>query len=191
MKRYRLDLEQSEISWTGVQPAKEMSGKVFFKGGMVCMDQGTITEAELIIDMHSIQATDEKLDDISRNQLAADLKSVNFFNVDVYPAAMLKTKEIKSLSIDDIKSDTTYRTMNATHEVSALLTVKEITHEIRFGVKIAYVPNHLKIDAILKIDRTLWGVNYMREKSYGDKRIEDDILIGVKLTAEGIDETDA
>jgi polyisoprenoid-binding protein YceI len=187
MKRFRLDLEQSEISWTGVQPVKEISGIVFFKAGIVCMEEDKVTEAELIIDMLSILATDEKLDAGARNQLTSDLKSINFFNVDVYPTANLKTKEIKSLNADDLKSDV-FRIANATHHISAFLTIKDITHEIDFTAKIAFTPNHLKINSVLKIDRTQWGLNYMIEESYGEQKIQNDLLFEVKLTAEGIDE---
>jgi polyisoprenoid-binding protein YceI len=188
MKRFRLDLEQSEISWTGVQPVKDISGKVFFKGGMICMDQDKVIEGEVIIDMNSIVATDEKLDADSKKQLASDLKSANFFNADIYPTASLKTKEIKYLEQEDLKNDTSFRIPNATHDVSAFLTIKEVTHEINFGAKITFSPNHLKIEALLKVDRTQWGINFMTEESYGDKKIHNDLHINVKITAEGIDE---
>jgi polyisoprenoid-binding protein YceI len=190
MKRYKVDLEESEISWTGIQPVKKMSGKVFFKAGMVCTDQGKLTEAEFIIDMQSIQATDEKLEAEGRKQLTEDLKSIHFFNSDIYPTCTLKTKKIKTLSQEEIEENDTWKITNPTHEVSALLTIKDITHSIDFPVKIAFIKNHIKVNAEFKIERTLWGINYMTEESYGVKKIDPYFVVKVKMTVEGIDEMD-
>jgi polyisoprenoid-binding protein YceI len=187
MKRYRLDLEKSQISWTGAQPEKEISGIVFFKSGMICIDENNISEAELIIDMNSIQATDKKLDKENSKKLSEHLKSADFFNSAIYPKGIIKTTEIKKVIETEPSTINSLRVANPTHEVTALLTIKEITQEIKLPVKITFVNNHIKAEAQINIDRTEWALNFMIEDSYGDQKIKPFFLVDIKITAEGID----
>jgi polyisoprenoid-binding protein YceI len=189
MKRYKIDLEKSEISWTGFQPTNDISGKIFFKGGAICADQGKISEAEFIIDMQSIQVTDQKLPKEEKNKLTGHLKSSDFFNTDIYPHAIVKTIDIQTVDPEELDTNIP-RVTNPSHEVNALLTIKDITHEIKFPIKIIYVNNHLKADAQFTIDRIQWGIDFMKEESYKEKKIKPDLLFKVSLTAEGIDEID-
>lgn len=188
MRRYRLDIEESEISWTGFQPSKEISGKIYFSAGMICTANSEITEAEFIIDMRSITYTEDKLTDEKKIKLIRDLKSINFFNVDVYPKSILKTKEIKPLNKGEIDSWNAIRITNPTHEVTVALTIKDITHEIKFPVKITFINNHINADAQINIDRSLWNINFMLEESYGEQKINPGFLVDVKIIGVGIDE---
>lgn len=191
MKRYRLDIEKSEITWTGFQPKNEILGKVYFKAGMVCTDEGSPADGEFHIDMLSIEVSDDKLDDESKIKLGAHLKSRDFFSTELYPVAILKIKSIKPLIQEKDDADNLLRITNPTHEVIATLTIKDIAHEIKFPVKIIVADNNFIADVKLKLDRTQWNIDFMLEESFGEKKIKPLFDIDAKITATVIDEFDA
>lgn len=191
MKRYRLDIEKSEITWTGFQPKNEISGKVYFKAGMVCTDEGAPADGEFHIDMRSIVVSDEKLDGDSKNKIGTHLKSRDFFSTDLYPTAILKIKSIKPLIQEKEDADNSFRITNPTHEVTASLTIKDSAHEIKFPVKIILADNNFRADVKLHIDRTLWNIDFMIEESFGEKKIKPLFDVDVKIAATVIDEFDA
>lgn len=191
MKRYRLDIEKSDITWTGFQPAKAMLGKVYFNAGLVCIDHGRVTEGgQFIIDMNSIETVDKKLDNENKIKLSNHLKSGDFFNAAMYPSAVVKITHIKEVNPSRLEEDT-LRTINPTHDVTATLTIKNTTHEIKFPAKILLSDNHIKMDVKLFIDRSQWGIDFMLDESYGEEKIKQLLAVEVKISAEVMDEVDA
>ena len=95
--------------------------------------------------------------------------SDDFFSVEKFPTATLKIK-----AIDD------------NNQVTADLTIKDITHEIQFPATIAVANDKLTAEADFEIDRSLWDIRYGSGKFFkdlGDKLIKDEIEISLKIRA--------
>ena len=64
------------------------------------------------------------------------------------------------------------------------MTIKDITHPLKFTAKIIEVSPKLKIESDLVFDRSLYDVRYGSGKFFenlGDRLILDEIQIGVDL----------
>ena len=58
VQRYHLDLEQSQIAWTGEKVTGSHSGTLALAHGFVTADGGLIQAATIQIDMNSLACTD-------------------------------------------------------------------------------------------------------------------------------------
>jgi len=104
-----------------------------------------------VIDMKSISNVDLQGADF-RNLLISHLLSEDFFEVSRYPSAEATLKGWRPIP------DSTPGTAN--YEIDALLTIKGITHTVRFAALIVPQADGIKAQATLDIDRTAWNVTY-------------------------------
>jgi len=129
-----------------------------------------IIEGEFIIDMNSISVSD--LQGGAKASLERHLKNEDFFSVNDFPVAKIVFKANKK---NIIKNQL---------DLNAQLTIKDITHPLKFTAKIIEVSPKLKIESDLVFDRSLYDVRYGSGKFFenlGDRLILDEIQIGVDL----------
>jgi polyisoprenoid-binding protein YceI len=165
MKTLNIKTADSTALWTGKKLAGKHTGTINFKSGSLSMDDGQITEGLFEINMDSISVTDLTGD--AKDQLEGHLKSDDFFATNTFPTATLEI--IESTKLDD------------THKVTAHVTIKSITHPIKFDLVIQKNQAH----TTLIIDRSKYDVKFGSKsffKSLGDNLIYDNFELEVTLS---------
>ena len=163
---YRIDLTNSSVKWVATKITdKTHEGTVNLSEGGLQLTEGVITGGKFTIDMTSIIVTD--LTGGMKEKLEGHLKNEDFFNVEKF-----KTANVTILSFDGDK-------------VKANLTIKGITNEVLFPVKVVLDDNGgMTATADMEIDRTKFDVRYGSDSFFdnlGDKAIKDMIKFSVSL----------
>ncbi len=162
-----VDLENSTISWIGRKVTGEHSGTLNLSDGFVIWNGKSITGGKITVDMNSIKNIDIESPEW-KQKLEGHLKAEDFFHTDSFPHAIL-----------EIKRQTTIMKENKTiHEgVIADLTIRGMTHEIKFPFILTQSKNILIGEGSVDIDRTLYNIQYKSGKFFddlGDHLIYDD-----------------
>lgn len=158
-------VSESTITWKGYKIGGEHSGSIKLTSGMLDFKRGKLTGGTFKIDMTSIAVTDLK--GSYKEKLEGHLKSDDFFGVSKYPEATLVFTEVQSIK-------------KGTYRVLAKLTLKGITKELRFDMKV----DATSAETSLKIDRTKFGVRYGSASFFNnlkDKAIRDEFDLTVRL----------
>jgi polyisoprenoid-binding protein YceI len=163
---YKIDLTNSGVKWVATKITdKTHEGTVNLSEGGLQLTEGVITGGKFTIDMTSIIVTD--LTGGMKEKLEGHLKNEDFFNVEKF-----KTANIAILSVDG-------------DNVKANLTIKGITNEVSFPVKVVLDDNGgMTATADMEIDRTKFDVRYGSDSFFdnlGDKVIKDIIKFSVSL----------
>ena len=163
---YKIDLTNSGVKWVATKiTGSTHQGTVNLSEGGLQLTDGVITGGKFTIDMTSIAVTD--LSGGMKGKLEGHLKNADFFNVEKF-----KTANIAILSVDG-------------DNVKASLTIKGITNEVTFPVKVVLEDNGaLTATADIEIDRTKFDVRYGSNSfidNLGDKAIDDIIKFSVSL----------
>ncbi len=151
-----VDLQKSTFSWLGKKIAGEHHGTVILKSGHVEQEKGKLKSAEFVVDLSTIDVVD--LDGEFKTKLLTHLKSPDFFDIEKYPTAALKFKEIKA------------------GVATADLTIKGKTNPVTFKLK----EDKMGYKGTLKFDRTKFDMIYNSKnffKSLGDKIINDEVSV--------------
>ena len=124
--------------------------------------------------MTSIKNTDiESLE--WKQKLENHLKAEDFFHTDSFPNAILEIKKQTAI----IEEDKTIR-----EGVLADLTIRGMTHEIKFPFILTQSKNILTGDGSVDIDRTLYNIQYKSGKFFndlGNHLIYDDFTVQFKI----------
>lgn len=176
---YEINANESTIEWRGTKPTGEHVGTINIQDGSLMATNEQITSGRVIIDMESIEVTDEGMAEDQRNNLEQHLKGTvegketDFFNVNVYPTA---TFEITGVSEE-----------NGQKMLQGNLTLKDSTKNIQFPVRTEIGEEELTLESeTFVIDRTDWGVNYGSQSVFdnlGDNFISDDMELTIKVVA--------
>ncbi len=162
---YNVDTKKSTLDWLGKKVTGQHNGTVDIKEGSLTTKKGIITAGTFTIDMQAIKCLD--LTDKTYNQkLVGHLESKDFFNVAEHPTAKLVIKSVTD------------------KQVTADLTIKGITNEIKFPVTVKETASEIIADASFKVDRSKYDVRYGSSSffdSLGDKVIYDDIEFTVHI----------
>ena len=155
----------STVTWTGAKLTGNHVGGFRQTDGVVYVDGGEVTGADVRIDMTSIYSDND--------QLTGHLMSEDFFEVETYPEARFQTAEIRPITeADGVQSET------ATHMVTGRLTMHGQTNEVTFPAYVARTDAGATVQASFIIDRTAWGITYpgMQDDLINDQvRIELDV----------------
>ena len=171
----QVDMKQSQFEWIGRKVTGKHSGTLRLKEGWITRNGSTLIGGKLIIDMTSIENTDIESPEY-RIKLENHLKSSDFFNVDSFPQAIL---EIKKSNYIYEEND-----IDSTYLVSAILSIRGITHEISFSCQIEQSVTSLIAFGSIDIDRTLYNIKYKSGTYFfdlGDKIIYDEFTIKFKV----------
>jgi polyisoprenoid-binding protein YceI len=174
---YRVDTENSTVGWHAKKVTGEHFGNVKIKSGSLVVDNHVPVRGEFVIDMTSITNTDIK-DPGYNAKLVNHLKSDDFFSVDKFPEASLKTKSITPLKAS--------KEGEPNFTIKGDISIKGITKEISFPAQINISDKMITAKAEIKIDRSEFDVRYGSGKFFdnlGDKLIYDEFTISVDLKA--------
>lgn len=158
-----VDTENSVFQWKGSKKVGSFhTGKISLKSADVKLDDGKISQAQLVMDMTSI--TNEDLSGDWQTKFLGHIKSGDFFDVEKHPTATLK--------IDKQVSDS---------EVTGKLTIKGKSNP----VKVKFKKDGNAYTGTFKFDRTKFGIVYGSQnffkKLVGDKIINDEVSIEFKV----------
>ena len=176
---YEIDTTQSTIEWRGTKPTGEHQGTINIQDGTLMATMEEITSGRVVIDMNSINVTDEGIDPDDKTSLENHLKGTvegketDFFNVNKFPTA---TFEITGVTEE-----------NGQKMLQGNLTLKEETKNIQFPVNSNLDGETITLESeTFTIDRTDWGVNYGSKSVFdnlGDKFISDEMELTINVTA--------
>ncbi|MCY2688501.1 YceI family protein [Salinimicrobium sp. TH3] len=176
---YEIDTTQSTIEWRGTKPTGEHQGTINIQDGTLMATMEEITSGRVVIDMNSINVTDEGIDPKDKTSLENHLKGTvegketDFFNVKKFPTA---TFEITGV-IEE----------NGKKMLQGNLTLKEETKNIQFPVTSNLDGETITLESeTFTIDRTDWGVNYGSKSVFdnlGDNFISDEMELTINVTA--------
>tara|TARA_B100001250_G_scaffold90292_1_gene75049 strand:+ start:1896 stop:2288 length:393 start_codon:yes stop_codon:yes gene_type:complete len=124
--------------------------------------------------MKTITTTD--IESIEWSQkLDQHLMNEDFFFVDSFPMATLK---VKNSTTQDLYL------INPKHFITADLTIRGITNEIKFPISIIQSNNTFTANGSIDIDRTLFNIRYKSKTIFpdlGDKFIYDTFTINFSI----------
>ena len=174
----QVDMENSQIKWIGRKVTGEHSGTLNLSGGWVVLDKNSINSGKFIFDMASISNTDIESPEW-KQKLEVHLKSEDFFHTDSFPHAILEIKGRQSLIIENSKKS---------DQILADLTIRGITHEIKFPFDLTQSQNNFNAEGSVDIDRTLYNIQYKSGKFFdelGDKLIYDNFTVQFMVQTKG------
>ena len=170
-----LDATQSTFAWEGRKIAGPHHGTIALKEGQLEVKGDKIVGGKAVIDMTSIKDLD--LDNATFNgKLVSHLKSGDFFDVEKFPTASILVKKVGEPKA-------------GISEVTADVTIKDVTHEEKFPAKVSVADGKASAEGDLIVDRTVYGVKYNSKKFFsleklGDKVIDDKFKVSFKVAAQ-------
>ena len=169
-----IDLESSNIDWVGRKVTGEHSGTLNLSNGFVIWNGKSITGGKITFDVTSIKNTDiESLE--WKQKLENHLKAKDFFHTDSFPHAILEIKR---------KTEIMEENKIIREGVLADLTIRGMTHEIKFPFILTQSKNILTGEGSVDIDRTLYNIQYKSGKFFddlGDHLIYDDFTVQFRI----------
>jgi polyisoprenoid-binding protein YceI len=176
---FTANLDQSSCKWKGQRIDRIYhEGNINFKDAQAEIKDNKLTSMDFSIDMSSIDYVDIGMGEAANN-LVRHLKSEDFFDVDMYPAATFETDSI-------VKSANQLFCYGK-------LQIKDVTKSERFQFEILE-NSVLKFvtKANIKFNRADYGVNFRSPaffqsiglESLGDRMIEDSVQLDISVTFE-------
>jgi len=170
--QYNIDIEESNIFWIGRKITGEHYGTINIKTGYINIDNNSITDGEIVIDMESILVLD--MSEKYNKKLESHLKSVDFFDVDNFPIASFKIKNMYNFFMID----------NIIFEGD--LNIKDIEVDISVPAAISINNSIAESIGVININRTLFGITYGSGSFFedlADKAIDDQFTLKFKIVA--------
>ena len=169
-----VDIENSDIDWIGRKVTGEHFGTLNLADGWVIMQEDSFIGGKFIFDMTSINNTDIESPEWKK-KLEDHLMAEDFFFVDSFPNAILEIKYHHTI----IEENKTIR-----EGVLADLTIRGMTHEIKFPFILTQSKNIHAGEGSVDIDRTLYNIQYKSGKFFddlGDHLIYDDFTVQFRV----------
>ena len=164
-----VNTKNSTIKWIGSKITSSHEGTINILKGTLNIDHGALVGGQFSIDMQSLATTD--MSEEYNKKLDGHLKNEDFFNVSEFPTALVTIIDVKK----EVGND---------YSISADLTIKGITHPIKFAAVVTLNGLNFVATAKIKIDRTKWDIKYKSGNFFenlGDKVILDEIILDVYL----------
>lgn len=166
---YAVNATESVVKWTGTKPTgSQHTGTVAVESGDLAMRDGAIIAGSFVLDMTTLDATDEGMDEETEAKLIGHLSTGDFFEVEKYPSA--------SFTITGATADS----------LTGNLTIKDISKSISFPYTMSVEGNAVTANATFSIDRTQWGVTFNSGNFFenlGEHLINDAVQFDVALVA--------
>lgn len=173
---YKIDTKASSVGWKGFKKAgSSHHGAIAIKDGEVLVDKkGQLTSGVFNVDMATISNEDLKDSAEYQKKLVGHLSSADFFDVTKYPTSTFKLLSITPKEKGQVM-------------VKGELTMIGKTNPIEFPAKITTAKGVVTGEAVVKVDRTAWGLkygsgNFFKELT-ADKIISDEFELNLKLVA--------
>lgn len=164
-----IDTTESVVEWKGSNTFGSHEGYVYITQGELMIENGQLVGGTVEVDMNTIEDEKHK----SSSGLIQHLKNPDFFDVQKFPFATIAITRVASVNAED-------------KEITGNLTIKGITHPVRFRARMEINDKIVKANGKLVIDRTKWGVRYGSGKFFDnlkDETISDDIEFNIKIVA--------
>ena len=158
-------VKDSSIKWKAYKVTGDHYGTVLLKEGVLKFENDILIGGTFIVDMTSLSVDDQK--GMKKRFLTKHLKSDDFFDIKNHTTSSLTFTEV-------LKTENTY-------QITADLTIKEITKPISFEMSI----ENNNATAKLKVNRTHYNIKYRSTSFFQDlknKAIHDDFDLEVKLS---------
>lgn len=178
--RLSLDTAHSQVEWVGTKPTGKHHGRFKLSSGTLYMTADSVSGGHFVINMRSLENIDLLSDTAMKNKLESELKGSQFLDVNQFPEA---TFDITGISRCLPGNGDGLIMKDATHIVKGNLTIRQVTKNVSFPVKIDIAKQHVITDANFNIDRTLWGMTYRTDKSMQDKLINATVNISLHIVA--------
>ena len=134
-------------------------GTVRLGPGHIAIRDGRLVGGHLTVDMTSLGCTDIPDPELSAH-LVAHLKSNDFFSVEKYPQAEFE------ITTADYRGGV--RPDEPNYQIKGNFTLRGVTKPIEFGAVLARKGDgSFTAQALMDLDRTLWGANYGSAKFFG------------------------
>jgi polyisoprenoid-binding protein YceI len=165
---YTVDPAKSTITWIGKKVTGSHNGTIALQSGTLNVDGKKVTGGTFTIDMNSIKDADGSA------KLEGHLKADDFFGTTKFPTSTFVITKVAG--------------SGAALTVTGNLTIKGITKPVTFPATVA-VNADGTVSALagkITVDRTKYDIRYGSKSffdSIGDKAIDDNFEIGVKLVA--------
>ena len=165
---YTVDPAKSTITWVGKKVTGSHNGTIALQSGTLNVDGKKVTGGTFTIDMNSIKDAD------GSTKLEGHLKADDFFGTAKFPTSTFVITKVAG--------------SGAALTVTGNLTIKGITKPVTFPATVA-VNADGTVSALagkILVDRTKYDIRYGSKSffdSIGDKAIDDNFEIGVKLVA--------
>ncbi len=170
----KINTQLSNIKWIGSKVLESHDGTVNIdKGVLEINDDGELVGGEFVIDMNSLLCTDIE-NEKYKKKLEDHLKDEDFFDVQNFPNSAIKITDVDKVDAES-------------YNITAELSIKDITHSINFDANIIKQESNYEVTANFKIDRTKWDVQYNSGNFFenlGDKLILDEIEFNVYLISQ-------
>ena len=174
--KYIISNKNSEVEWVGKKLYSQHSGLINIKQGFVIINNDTIEEGEIIIDMTSIIVTDIESDKGGLS-LANHLKDPDFFNVESYPYAYFKITD--SQHLNRLNNDGIYY-------IRGELKILDITKPYIIQIKLYPEEEYIRVIGKIEIDRTDFNITYGSDSYFdiaADRAISNIFDLNFKLIA--------
>ena len=157
--RYEVDTTMSMVEWMGRNLFNRHLGTVELGSGHIMTNDGKLVGGCLGIDMTTLYCAD--ISDPALNaHLIAHLKSDDFFSVDKYPRAEFVISA--SMPLSGVRAD------EPNYQIRGDFTLRGVTKPIDFTAVVAKkADGAFTAQAVLELDRTVWGVIYGSAKFFG------------------------
>jgi polyisoprenoid-binding protein YceI len=157
--QFEVDQNASLVEWVGRNLFNRHAGTAQLGPGQIVIKEGRLTGGRLTVDMTSLRCSD--IPDATLNaHLIAHLRSDDFFSVDKFPQAELAIKEVNYRS--DVRLD------EPNYQVKGDFTLRGVTNPIEFAAVVARKDDgSFTAQALLDLDRTVWGATYGSAKYFG------------------------
>lgn len=168
---YNILPEQSEVKWTASKVTGKHFGKISVASGTVEFEGDVFIGGEAVINTNSL--TVEDLQGDGKAKLEGHLKSADFFSADEFPAASIKITGVEPAG-------------DQLYNVTADLTIKNITKPVQFQAKVTKTDAGVESSAKITVDRTAYDIRYGSGKFFenlGDKTIHDEFTLEVSVKA--------
>lgn len=157
-----IDVAQSEIKAVGAKVTKTETVKFTKWSGSAKVAGGKVQAVNVEVDVTSLDAGKPKL-----NQ---HLNSPDFFDTANHPKATFR-----SISIQEGSTET-----GMTHTVTGELTMRGVTKNVSFPMKLEVTDDHMKGESEFAINRQDWNIAY---QGAPDDLVQDKVVLTVKLVA--------
>lgn len=157
-----IDLAQSDIHALGAKVTKTETVKFSKWSGVVQVADGKVQGLHVDVDVTSLDAGKPKLN--------GHLNSPDFFDTAKYPTATFQSK-----SIEDGSNEA-----GMTHTVTGDLTMRGVTKNITFPMKLEVTDDRVTGASEFAINRQDWNIAY---QGAPDDLVQDKVVLTVKLVA--------
>lgn len=169
---FKIAVAQSNIDWTGRKVTGAHNGTIGIKSGELVLQNGKLTGGNFVADVTSIRILDVT-DPATNAQFWGHLASDDFFSLDQYPEATFVITNVAAKE-------------NNAYDITGDLTIKGITHEVKFKAVLNNNSDSLTATGRITIDRTWYGIKFRSGNFFtnlGDTLIYNDFDLDVTLTA--------